>query len=55
MHLVPGYLMPVLKSLLSGMTSLKRFTMGAAVFEQTTRSGSMATTPSLNWPVYFLH
>ena len=50
--LVPGYLMQVLKSLLSGMTCLKRFAKGAALFEQSTRSGSMATTPSLNWPVY---
>ena len=50
--LVPGYLMPVLKSLLSGMTCLKRFTKGAALFEQSTRSGSMTTSPSLNWPVY---
>ena len=45
--LVPGYLMPVLKPLLSGMTCLKRFTKGAAIFEQSTRSGSMATSPSL--------
>ena len=50
--LVPGYLMPVLKFLLSGMTCLKRFTKGAALFEQSTRSGSMATTPNLNWPIY---
>lgn len=50
--LVPGYLMPVLKPLLSGMTCLKRFTKGAAIFEQSTRSGSMATSPSLQWPVY---
>ena len=50
--LVPGYLMPVLKSLLSGMTCLKRFAKGAALFEQSTRSGSMAAAPSLNWPVY---
>ena len=35
-----------------GMTCLKRFAKGAALFEQSTRSGSMATTPSLNWPVY---
>ena len=50
--LVPGYLMPVLKSLLSGMTCLKRFTNGAALFEQSTRSGNFAASPSLNWPVY---
>ena len=50
--LVPGYLMPVLKSLLAGMTCLKRFTKGAALFEQSTRSGSMTTSPSLNWPVF---
>ena len=50
--LVLGYLMPVLKSLLSGMTCLKRYTKGAALFEQPSRSGSMATSPSLNWPVY---
>ena len=50
--LVPGYLMPVLKSLLSGMTCLKRFSKGATLFEQSTRSGSMATSPSLHWPVY---
>ena len=34
------------------MTCLKRFTKGAALFEQFTRSGSMATSPSLNRPVY---
>ena len=50
--LVPGYLMPVLKSLLSGMTCLKPFSKGAALSEQSTRFGSMATSPSLNWPVY---
>lgn len=32
--LVPGYLMPVLKRLLSGMTCLKRCTKGAALFQQ---------------------
>ncbi len=50
--LVPGYLMPVLKSMLSGMTCLKRFTKGAALFEQSTRSGRLAASPSLSWPVY---
>ena len=50
--LVPGYLLPVLKSLLSGMTCLKRFTKGAALFEHSTRSGHLAASPSLSWPVY---
>ena len=50
--LVPGYLLPVLKSMLSGMTCLKRFTKGAALFEQSTRSGQLAASPSLSWPVY---
>ena len=43
--LVPGYLMPALKSLLTGMTCLKRYSKGAALFEHSARS-------SLNWPVY---
>ena len=50
--LVPGYLLPVLKSMLSGMTCLKRFTKGTALFEQSTRSGQLAASPSLSWPVY---
>ena len=45
--LVPGYLLPVLKSLLSCMTCLKRFTKGAALFEHSTRSGHLAASPSL--------
>ena len=44
--LVLGYLMPLLKSMLSGMTCLKRFGKGAAIFEQSARSDSLA------WPVY---
>ena len=32
--LIPGYLLPALKSLLSGMRLLKRFTKGSALFEQ---------------------
>ena len=44
--LVPGYLMPLLKPMLSGMTCLKRFSKGAAIFEQSARSDSLA------WPVY---
>ena len=50
--LVPGYLMPVLKPLLCGMTCLKRFTKGAALFEHATRSGNLAAAPSLHWPAY---
>ena len=49
--LVPGYLLP-LKSMLSGMTCLKRYTKGAALFEHSTRSGHLAVSPSLSWPVY---
>ena len=44
--------MPVLKSLLAGMTCLRRFTKGTALFEQSARSGSKAASPSLHWPVY---
>ena len=44
--LVPGYVMPLLKPMLSGMTCLKRFSKGAAIFEQSARSDSLA------WPVY---
>ena len=50
--LVPGYLLPVLESMLSGMTCLKRYTKGAALFEHSTRSGHLAAAPSLSWPVY---
>ena len=50
--LVPGYLMPVLKSLLSGMTCLKRFTKGAALFEQSACSGCLAASTSLSWPIH---
>ena len=50
--LVPGYLLPVLKPLLSGMRLLKRFTKGAAIFEQFARSGNAATSPGVQWPVY---
>ena len=42
---MPGYLMPVLEILLSGMSYFKRFTKGAAPIYQSTRSGSMATRP----------
>ena len=49
--LVPGYLLP-LKSMLSGMTCLNRYTKGAALFEHSTRSGHLAVAPSLSWPVY---
>ena len=51
---VPGYLMPVLKTMLSGMTCLKRFTKAAPLFEQSSRSGSMATTTSFDRRVYVL-
>ena len=37
---MPGYLMPVLEFLLSGMSYFKRFTKGAAPLDQSTRSGS---------------
>ena len=50
--LVPGYLLPVLKPLLSGMRLLKKFTKGAAIFEQSSRSGCSSTSPGINWPVY---
>ena len=50
--LVPGYLLPVLKPLLSGMRLLKRFTKGAAIFDQCARSGHSSTSPGVPWPVY---
>ena len=50
--LVPGYLLPILKPLLSSMRLLKRFTKGAAIFEQRARSGNAATSPGVQWPVY---
>ena len=54
--LVSVYMMPVLECLLLGMTCLKRFIKGAALSEQSTRSGNLATSPSLNWPGYvFTH
>ena len=48
---VPSCLMPMLKPPLSGMTCLKRSTK-SAVFEQSTCSGSLAASSSLDWPVY---
>ncbi|DBA79948.1 TPA: hypothetical protein ACH3X1_008153 [Trebouxia sp. C0004] len=53
LHLLYSLLRPTGYGLKTGsMTCLKRFTKGAALFEQSTRSGSMASSPSLNWPVY---
>ena len=37
--LILGYLLPALKSLLSGMRLLKRFTKGSALFEQVSHAG----------------
>ncbi|DBA66140.1 TPA: hypothetical protein ACH3X2_002616 [Trebouxia sp. C0005] len=34
------------------MRLLKRFTKGAAIFEQRARSGNAATSPGVQWPVY---
>ena len=50
--LVPGYLLPMLKSLLSGMRLLKKFNKGTAIFEQSSRSGHQSTSPSVHWPMY---
>lgn len=50
--LVPGYLLPMCKPLLSGMCLLKKFSKGAAIFEQSLRKGRAATTPGVSWPVY---
>ena len=52
MHLVPGYLLPMCKPLLSGMRLLKKFSKGAAMFEQSLRKGHAATAPGVSWPVY---
>lgn len=50
--LIPGYLLPTCKPLLSGMRLLKKFCKGAAIFEQSSRRGHVATSPGIDWPVY---
>ena len=50
--LLPGYLLPVLTPMLSGMRLLRKFTKGAANFEHSSRSGRSSTSPGINWPVY---
>ena len=50
--LVPGYLLPVLKPLRSGMRLLKLLTKGAAIFDQCARSGHSSTSPGVHWPIY---
>jgi hypothetical protein len=52
--LVPGYLLPMLKSLVSGMRLFKRYSKGVALFEHTSRTGSSAPSAGLAWPVYVL-
>ena len=42
----PGYFLPVLKPLLSGMRLLKCYNKGTAIFEQMSCSGQSATSPS---------
>ena len=49
--LVPGCLRSVLKPLRSGMRLLKRFTKGAAIWKQSSRSGRSYASPGINWPV----
>lgn len=46
--LVPGYIMPVMKPLLSSMIGLKRFTIEAAFFERSAHSGSVANSSGLD-------
>ena len=50
--LVPGYLLPMCKPLLSRMHLLKKFRKGAAIFEQSLRKGHAATAPGVSWSVY---
>ena len=50
--LVPGYLLAMCKPLLSGMHLLKKFSKGAAIFEQFLCKGHASTALSDSWPVY---
>ena len=50
--LIPGYLLKPLRSLLTGMRLLKRYSKGAQLFTAPDKNGQRKAMPGIHWPVY---